>query len=236
LQNLLKNFDDVLVDSIEKVSVAHAEPHSIPLINTAPIKLRPYKISLEQSKALKNEIHKLMEKGLIVPSHSPWAFPVLLVKKKTGDWRMCVDYRRLNEITIKDAYALPFIDELLESVHGAKFFSALDLFHGYHQIPMDPKDIEKTAFTTKFGNYNFLVMPFGLTNAPASFQREMNRILMPLIGKCLFVYMDDILVYSPTFEQHIKDLDFLLLLCHQMNFQLEFYIKVQNLFMRYQRV
>ncbi len=207
LQELIENFSDVLIESIDNVKIAKAEPHSIPLLDKTPIKLRPYKISLEQSLALKKEIKKLIDHGLIVPSHSPWAFPVLLVKKKNGEWRMCVDYRKLNQVTIKDAYALPFIDELLESVHGAKFFSALDLFSGYHQIPMDPKDIEKTAFTTKFGNYNFVVMPFGLTNAPASFQREMNRILMPLIGQCLFVYMDDILVYSPTFEQHIKDLE-----------------------------
>ena len=119
---------------------------------------------------------------------------------------MCIDYRKLNEITIKDAYALPFIDELLESVHGAHVFSALDLFSGYHQITMNPEDVDKTSFTTKFGNYSFVVMPFGLTNAPASFQREMNRILMPLIGKCVFVYLDDIVVYSPTFEQHLIDL------------------------------
>jgi len=197
----------VLVDNIDKVQIADAEPHSIVITNEKPIKLRPYKISLEQSIALKEEINKLLNHGLIAPSHSPWAFPVLLVKKKNGKWRMCVDYRKLNDITVKDAYALPFIDELLESVHGATVFSAIDLFSGYHQIPMNEKDVEKTAFTTKFGNYNFLVMPFGLTNAPASFQREMNRILMPLIGKCLFVYMDDILVYSPNFEQHLADLE-----------------------------
>jgi len=207
LKDLIDNFKDVLIDSIDNVKIANAEPHSIPLIDQTPIKLRPYKISLEQSLALKKEIKKLIDHGLIVPSYSPWTFPVLLVRKKNGEWRMCVDYRKLNQVTIKDAYALPFIDELLESVHGAKYFSALDLFSGYHQIPMDPKDIEKTSFTTKFGNYNFLVMPFGLTNAPASFQREMNRILMPLIVKCLFVYMDDILVYSPTLEQHLKDLE-----------------------------
>jgi len=220
LQDLLKNFDDVLIDSIDRVRIADAEPHSIPVTDSTPIKLRPYKISLEQSSALKKEINKLIEHGLIVPSHSPWAFPVLLVKKKNGDWRMCVDYRKLNEVTVKDAYALPFIDELLESVHGAKIFSALDLFLGYHQIPMDPKDIEKTAFTTKFGNYNFVVMPFELTNAPASFQREMNRILMPLIGQCLFVYMDDILVYSPSYNQHIKDLEKVFSILRKHNFSI----------------
>ena len=96
---------------------------------------------------------------MIIPSHSPWAFPVLLVRKKNGEWRMCIDFRKLNEITIKDAYALPFIDELLESVHGATIFSALDLFSVYYQIPMNPDDIEKTSLTTKFGNYCFKVMP-----------------------------------------------------------------------------
>jgi len=221
LNNLLDSFKDILVDSIDEVKIAKAEPHSISIPNnTKPIKMRPYKISLEQSDALKEEIKKLLDHNLITPSHSPWAFPVLLVKKKNGKWRMCVDYRKLNEITIKDAYALPFIDELLESVHGATIFSALDLFSGYHQIPMNSKDIEKTAFTTKFGNYNFNVMPFGLTNAPASFQREMNRILMPLIGKCLFVYMDDILVYSSSFEQHLKDLKSVFSIFREFNFSI----------------
>jgi len=165
LESLLNSYKDVLVNSIDNVKVADAEPHTINLTNPKPIKLRPYKVSLEQSKALKEEIRKLLKHGLIAPSQSPWAFPVLLVKKKNGKWRMCVDYRRLNDVTIKDAYALPFIDELLESVHGATVFSAIDLFSGYHQIPMNENDIEKTAFTTKYGNYNFLVMTFGLTNA-----------------------------------------------------------------------
>ncbi len=117
---------------------------------------------------------------------------------------MCIDYRKLNEITIKDSYALPFIDELISSVRGAKIFSALDLYSGYHQIPMNLDDIEKTSFTTKFGK--FKVMPFGLTNAPATFQREMNRILLPLIGNCLFVYIDDIVVYSKSLEEHLYHL------------------------------
>jgi len=146
---LLKEFDDVLVDSIEKVSIAKVEPHSIELTNLNPIKLRPYKISLEKSNALKEEIIKLLKHGFIEPSHSPWSFPVILIKKKNGKWRLCVDYWRLNDMTIKDAYALPFIDELLESVHGARFFSALDLFSGYYQISVNPKDKKKTSFTTK---------------------------------------------------------------------------------------
>jgi len=157
---------------------------------------------------------------LIIPSHSPWAFPVLLVRKKNGEWRMCIDFRKLTKLLLKDPYALPFIDELLESVHGATIFSALDLFSGYHQIPMNPDEFEKTSFTAKLGNYCFKVMPFGLTNAPASFQREMNRILMSLIGKCLFVYMGDILVYSPTFEQHLIDLVNVFSILRKYNFSI----------------
>ena len=205
-KNLIEKYKNCMATSMSQLSTANLEPHSIVTISNKPIKLKPYKLSKEHADILKSEIIKLLEKGLIVPSHSPWSFPVLLVQKKNGKWRMCIDYRKLNEITIKDSYALPFIDELIYSVNGATVFSALDLYSGYHQIPMNPEDIEKTAFTTKFGNYNFKVMPFGLTNAPATFQREMNRILLPLIGKCLFVYLDDIVIYSRTLDEHLKHL------------------------------
>jgi len=205
-QELINQYKDCMATSMTQLSTANLEPHAIITITNKPIKLKPYKLSKEHSDILKNEIISLLEKGLITPSHSPWSFPVLLVQKKNGKWRMCIDYRKLNEITIKDSYALPFIDELISSVKGAKIFSALDLYSGYHQIPMKPEDIEKTSFTTKFGNYNFKLMPFGLTNAPATFQREMNRILLPLIGNCLFVYINDIVVYSKSPEEHLKHL------------------------------
>ena len=156
LNNLIDKYKDVLINSIDDASIAKAEPHTIELTNEKPIKSRPYKISLEQSKALKDEIIKLLNHGLIEPSHSPWSFPVILVRKKNGKWRMCVDYRRLNQITIKDAYALPFIDELLESVHGARFFYAIDLFSGFHQIPMNPKDVEKNGIYDKVWKFQFL--------------------------------------------------------------------------------
>ena len=205
-EKLLNKYRNCMATSLSQLTTADLEPHSIITITEKPIKLKPYKLSKEQSDVLRNEIISLLEKGLIIPSHSPWSFPVLLVRKKNGKWRLCIDYRKLNDITIKDSYALPFIDELISSVRGAKIFSALDLYSGYHQIPMNPNDIEKTSFTTKFGNYNFKVMPFGLTNAPATFQREMNRILLPLIGNCLFVYIDDIVVYSKSVEEHLEHL------------------------------
>jgi len=205
-KEILLQYKDCMATSMSQLTTANLEPHSIITTTDQPIKLKPYKLSKEHSDILKKEIISLLEKGLIIPSHSPWSFPVLLVKKKNGKWRMCIDYRKLNDITIKDSYALPFIDELISSVKGAKIFSALDLYSGYHQIPMNLNDIEKTSFTTKFGNYNFKVMPFGLTNAPATFQREMNRILLPLIGECLFVYIDDIVIYSKSLEEHLLHL------------------------------
>ena len=118
-----------------------------------------------------------------------------------------MDYRKLNELTIKDSYAIPYIEEILFSVGGdIKSISTIDLFSRYHQIPMKDEDIEKTSFTTMFGNFNFVVMPFGLTNAPATFQMEMNRIFFPLIGKCMFVYLDDLVIFSKSEEDHLEHL------------------------------
>ena len=155
----------------------------------------------------REEIYKLQDNGLIKPSQSSWSFPVVLVPKNNGTWRMCVDYRKLNNITEKDAYPLPYIEEILSSVgNDVKFLSTLDLFSGFHQIPMKKEDRDKTCFTTIYGNYNFKVMSFGLCNAPATFQREINRIFLPLIGKCMFVYMDNLVIFSCSLEEHLKNL------------------------------
>jgi len=156
---------------------------------------------------LREEISKLLRNGLIEPSKSSWSFSVILVPKKNGKWRMVVDYRKLNDITIKDVYSLPYIEKILFSIgNKIKYLTTLDLFFGFHQIPMEKEDRDKTCFTTMFGNYNYKVMPFGLCNTPATFQREMNRIFLPLIGKCMFIYMDDLVIFSFTLEQHILDL------------------------------
>jgi len=183
-------------------------PHKINLIpNAKPIKQKAYRISKIQAKALKQQLTTLLENKLIEPSHSSWSFPVVLVEKKNKEWRMCVDYRQLNKITIKDSYALPLIDDILSLIGNVRILSTLDLYSGYHQIPMNTEDKEKTAFTTMFGNYNFLVMPFGLCNAPATFQREMNRLFFDLIGVCVFVYIDDLVIFSNSFEQHLLHLE-----------------------------
>ncbi|GBG85841.1 hypothetical protein CBR_g40651 [Chara braunii] len=161
-----------------------------------------YRMSPRELEELRKQLDELLEKGWIRPSSSPFGAPVLFVPKKEGELRMCIDYRGLNAITVKNVEPLPRIDDLLDRVQGAKYFSKIDLKSGYHQIEVHPDDQYKTAFRTRYGHYEFIVMPFGLTNAPATFQRCMNDLFRPWLDKFVVVYLDDILVFSKTLEEH----------------------------------
>jgi hypothetical protein len=176
----------------------------------APISKRPYHMPPNELAELKIQLQDLLDKGFIRPSASPWGCPALFVKKKDNSLRLCVDYRPLNAVTIKNKYPLPHIDILFDQLAGAKVFSKIDLRSGYHQIKIRPSDIPKTAFSTRFGLYEYLVMLFGLTNAPAYFMYLMNSVFMQELDKFIVVFIDDILIYSKTPEDHAKHLHVIL--------------------------
>ena len=181
--------------------------HRIVTGETIPIKQRPRGLPYHRRKVAEDEITKMLQLGVIEKSESPWCSPVVLVTKKDGEVRFCVDYRKLNEVTVKDSYPLPNLTEMLEQMGGSDWFSVLDLKSGYWQIPMVGADKEKTAFSIGRGLWQFTVMPFGLCNAVATFQRVMERVLAGLLGSCCLVYVDDVIVFGETLETGVINLE-----------------------------
>ncbi|MCQ8064026.1 reverse transcriptase domain-containing protein, partial [Salmonella enterica] len=204
-------YPDVFPEDLPGMPPDREVEFSIELVpGTAPISKRPYRMPPAELAELKTQLHDLLEKGFIRPSTSSWGCPALFVKKKDGSLRMCVDYRPLNAVTVKNKYPLPRIDVLFDQLAGAKVFSKIDLRSGYHQIKIRPCDIPKTAFSTRYGLYEYLVMSFGLTNAPAYFMYLMNSVFMPELDKFVVVFIDDILVYSKDKEEHANHLHIVL--------------------------
>ncbi|GKA24376.1 reverse transcriptase domain-containing protein [Tanacetum coccineum] len=171
-----------------------------------PVAKSPYRLAPSELEELSRQLKELQDKGFIRPSLSLWGAPVLFVKKKDGSFRMCIDYRELNMLTVKNRYPLPRIDDLFDQLQGSQFFSKIDLRSGYHQLRVHEDDIPKTAFRTRYGHFEFTIMPFGLTNAPAIFIDLMNRFCRSYLDKFVIVFIDDILIYSKTQEEHVEHL------------------------------
>ena len=208
IQQLLGEFKDVFPSDLPPgVPPSRGLEHEIELESGAkpPVK-QAYRMSDHELEELRKQLAELLESGRIRPSQSPYASPVLFVRKKEGTLRMCVDYRALNSVTVKNRYPLPRIDEMFDQLRSARYFTKLDLRSGYWQIRVAERDVPKTAFRTRYGHFEFTVMPFGLTNAPATFQALMNRVLRPYLDDFACVYLDDILVYSADLDQHVAHL------------------------------
>nr|GFC26877.1 retrotransposon protein [Tanacetum cinerariifolium] len=245
-QPIVSEFPNVFPDELSGIPPVREVEFNIELILGAEaISKAPYRMAPIELKELKDQLQELLERGFIRPSVSPWGAPVLFVKKKDGSMRLCIDYRELNKITIRNRYPLPRIDDLFDQLHGAMHFSKIDLRSDYHQLRVKEQDIaktafrtryghyeflvmpfgltyadhfdfastrfsrrvkeqdmSKTAFRTRYGHYEFLVMPFGLTNAPAVFMDLMNRIFHEYLDKFVIVFIDDIIVFSKSKEEH----------------------------------
>jgi hypothetical protein len=204
IQSLIDEYTDLFQEP-KQLPPSRVYDHAIPLQpDSMPINCRPYKYSPQHKTEIERQVKELLQAGLIAHSTSPFASPVLLVQKKDGTWRFCVDYRRLSAMTIKNKFPMPTIEEILDELAGAKYFTKLDMRLGYHQVRVKEGDEFKTAFKTHHGHYEFKVMPFGLTNAPSTFRCLMNEILQPFLRQLVMVFLDDILIYSPTLAEHTK--------------------------------
>ncbi|KAL0534735.1 hypothetical protein IC582_029028 [Cucumis melo] len=204
---VVREYPDVFPDKLPGLPPPKEVDFAIELeLGTAPISRAPYRMAPAELKELKVQLQELLDKGFIRPSVSPWGAPVLFVKKKDGSMRLCIDYRELNKVTVKNRYPLPRIDDLFDQLQGATVFSKIDLRSGYHQLRIRDGDIPKTAFRSRYGHYKFVVMPFGLTNAPAVFMDLMNRVFKDFLDSFVIVFIDDILIYSKTEAEHEEHL------------------------------
>ncbi|GJV91404.1 putative reverse transcriptase domain-containing protein [Tanacetum coccineum] len=208
---IVRDFPEVFPEDLSGIPPTRQVEFQIDLVpGAAPVARAPYRLAPSEMKELAKQLQELSDKGFIRPSSSPWGAPVLFVKKKDGSFRMFIDYRELNKLTIKNRYPLPRIDDLFDQLQGSSVYSKINLRSGYHQLRVREKDIPKTAFRTRYGLYEFQVMPFGLTNALAVFIDLMNRVCKPYLNKFVIVFIEDILIYSKNKEEHEEHLKLIL--------------------------
>lgn len=203
--SLLKEHEHLFANPGAGLGHTDVVEHEINTGNARPVRQNPYRNSITERQTIQDQAAEMLEKGVIRESSSPWSSPVVLVCKD-GAWRFCVDYRKLNAVTKKDVHPLPRVDDVVDRLQGSHFFSTLDMASGYWQVPIKEADKEKTAFSTGHGLYEFNVVPFGLCNAPAKFQRMINKVLACQLWKVCLAYLDDIIVFSQTTDEHLRDL------------------------------
>nr|GEZ68845.1 retrotransposon protein, putative, Ty3-gypsy subclass [Tanacetum cinerariifolium] len=204
---IVQDFPEVFPENLPDLPPARPVEFQIDLIpRAAPVARAPYRLAPSEMKELSEQLQELSKKGFIRPISSPWGAPVLFIKKKDGSFRMCIDYRELNKLTVKNRYPLPKIDDLFDQLQGSSIYSKIDLRSGYHQLRVREQDIPNTTFRTRYGHYEFQVMLFGLTNAPAVFMDLMNQVCKPYLDKFMIVFIDDILIYSKNEKEHEEHL------------------------------
>ena len=206
LYQLLRLYKDIFAQNKTDFGRTNKIKHSINTGDAAPIRQPVRRVPPARREELKKLLDNMLEKDVIQPSTSPWASPIVLVQKKDGTLRLCVDYRKINNVTQKDAYPLPRVDDTLDTLSGSKWFTTLDLISGYWQVEVCDSEIDKIAFCTTEGLFEFKVMPFGLSNSPATFQLLMDAVLAGLQWSSCLVYLDDIIIPGQTFNEHLKNL------------------------------
>ena len=221
LTAVLNKHSDVFSSGANDIGRTNLIYHTIDIGDSGPVRQGMRRIPHEQIGVLKTEVDKLRGLGMVEASSSPFASPTILVKKKDGNWRLCIDYRKLNSVTKKDAHPLPRIEDIFDTLAGSKFFTTLDLAMGYHQVEMHPNDKEKTAFSTPFGLFQYRVMPFGLATAPATFMRLMTIVFSGLLYSTCLAYLDDIIIFGRTFTEHLERLDLALRRLENANLKLK---------------